>query len=54
MEDIVRMVGRDIGLTYHRKIIDALKKRDKAKSESLMEEHIEKTIRAVQWEIPRE
>jgi GntR family transcriptional repressor for pyruvate dehydrogenase complex len=54
MEDIVRMVGRDIGLTYHRKIIDALKKRDKAKSESIMEEHIEKTIRAVQREIPRE
>jgi GntR family transcriptional repressor for pyruvate dehydrogenase complex len=51
MKDIVRLLGRKIGLTYHRKIIDALKKGDKAKCESVMEEHIEATIEAVRREI---
>jgi GntR family transcriptional repressor for pyruvate dehydrogenase complex len=47
MQDIVRLLGRHIGITYHRKIIDALKRGDKKKSEALMEEHIEETIRAI-------
>jgi GntR family transcriptional repressor for pyruvate dehydrogenase complex len=51
MNDIVRLLGRKIGLTYHRKIIDALKRGGKAECESLMEEHIDATIRAVRKEI---
>jgi GntR family transcriptional repressor for pyruvate dehydrogenase complex len=51
MKDIVRLLGRRIGLTYHRKIIDALKRGDKAECESIMEEHIEATIKAVRKEI---
>jgi GntR family transcriptional repressor for pyruvate dehydrogenase complex len=54
MKDIVRLLGRKIGLTYHRKIIDALKRGDKAECESIMEEHIEATIRAVRKEIAAE
>jgi GntR family transcriptional repressor for pyruvate dehydrogenase complex len=54
MKDIVRLLGRKIGLTYHRKIIDALKKGGKAECESIMEEHIEATIRAVRKEIAAE
>ncbi|AEF85644.1 putative GntR domain protein [Treponema primitia ZAS-2] len=48
MEDIVRQLGRRDGLTYHRALIDALKKGDKAKTESIMEEHIEVTIKRIQ------
>jgi GntR family transcriptional repressor for pyruvate dehydrogenase complex len=48
MNDIVHLLGRNIGLTYHRKIIDALKRGDKGECEALMEEHIEETIRAIQ------
>jgi GntR family transcriptional repressor for pyruvate dehydrogenase complex len=47
MKDIVRLLGRKIGLTYHRKIIDALKRGDKGECESLMEEHIEANIQAL-------
>jgi GntR family transcriptional repressor for pyruvate dehydrogenase complex len=47
MKDIVHLLGRSIGLTYHRKIIDSLKSGDKIKSEALMEEHIEETIKAI-------
>ncbi|MDR2096618.1 MAG: FadR family transcriptional regulator [Treponema sp.] len=47
MADIVHLLGRDLGLTYHRKLIDSLKKGDKNKSEALMEEHIEMTIQAI-------
>jgi DNA-binding GntR family transcriptional regulator len=45
--DIVGLLGTEIGLRYHRKLIDALKKRDKTLCESLMEAHIEETIQAV-------
>jgi GntR family transcriptional repressor for pyruvate dehydrogenase complex len=48
MNDIVHILGRNIGLTYHRKIIDALKKGNKDECEILMEEHIEETIKAIQ------
>jgi GntR family transcriptional repressor for pyruvate dehydrogenase complex len=47
MKDIVHLLGRSIGLTYHRKIIDSLKNGNKAKSEALMEEHIEEAIKAI-------
>jgi GntR family transcriptional repressor for pyruvate dehydrogenase complex len=47
MNDIVHLLGRNIGLTYHRKIIDALKRGNKGESEALMEEHIDATIRAI-------
>jgi GntR family transcriptional repressor for pyruvate dehydrogenase complex len=48
MNDIVHLVGRNIGLTYHRKIIDALGRGNKDECETLMEEHIEETIKAIQ------
>jgi GntR family transcriptional repressor for pyruvate dehydrogenase complex len=47
MNDIVHLLGRSIGLTWHRKIIDALKRGNKGECETLMEEHIEETIRAM-------
>jgi GntR family transcriptional regulator, transcriptional repressor for pyruvate dehydrogenase complex len=47
MVDIVGLLGTEIGLRYHRMLIDALKKRDKALCESLMEAHIEETIQAI-------
>ncbi|MFP3042473.1 FadR family transcriptional regulator [Treponema primitia] len=47
MIDIVHMVGKSIGPAWHRKIIDALKKGDKAVSEALMEAHIEENITAI-------
>jgi GntR family transcriptional repressor for pyruvate dehydrogenase complex len=51
MRDLVHQVGRNIGPVYHRKIINALKKRDKAACEALMEEHIEANIQAIKKEI---
>jgi GntR family transcriptional repressor for pyruvate dehydrogenase complex len=51
MRDLVHQVGRDIGPAYHRKIINALKKKDRAACEALMEEHIEANIRAIKKEI---
>lgn len=47
MVDIVRLLGNDIGLRYHRELIDAIKRKDTEACERLMEEHIEKTIQAV-------
>jgi GntR family transcriptional regulator, transcriptional repressor for pyruvate dehydrogenase complex len=47
MVDIVGLLGTEIGLRYHRMLIDALSNRDKALCESLMEAHIEETIQAV-------
>jgi GntR family transcriptional repressor for pyruvate dehydrogenase complex len=47
MVDIVHILGRRGGLKYHRAIIDALKLGDKARSEALMEEHIEVTIQEI-------
>jgi GntR family transcriptional repressor for pyruvate dehydrogenase complex len=44
MTEITNIQGTQYGLKYHRMLIDALKKRDKAKCEALMEEHIEFTI----------
>jgi len=47
MVDIVDMLGCEIGLRYHRKLIDALKDNDKGKCEALMDAHIEETIQAI-------
>jgi len=47
MSDIVDLLGCEIGLHYHRKLIDALKARDKPACESEMEKHIDATIQAV-------
>ncbi len=47
MVDVVKLLGCEIGLRYHRKLIDALKGRDKAMCEALMEAHIEETIQAI-------
>ena len=47
MVDVVRLLGCEIGLRYHRKLIDAMKKGDVAKCESLMDAHIEETIGAI-------
>jgi GntR family transcriptional repressor for pyruvate dehydrogenase complex len=46
MRDIVHLAGRT-GPSFHRKIIDALKKGDKAECEALMEAHIEKNIEVI-------
>jgi GntR family transcriptional repressor for pyruvate dehydrogenase complex len=45
MYGIVESLGPRDGLYYHRKILDAIKARDGALAETLMEEHIERTIR---------
>jgi GntR family transcriptional repressor for pyruvate dehydrogenase complex len=45
MYGIVDSLGTWDGLHYHRKILDAIKARDGALAETLMEEHIERTIR---------
>jgi GntR family transcriptional repressor for pyruvate dehydrogenase complex len=47
MDDIVHILGIEDGLKYHRNIIDTLRLGDKAKSEALMEEHIDITIRHI-------
>lgn len=47
MVDIVDMLGTEIGLRYHRKLIDALKSRDKVLCEDLMDAHIEETIQEI-------
>ncbi len=45
--DIVALIGYDIGLRYHRKIIDALKTGDPQESEAAMAAHIGETILAI-------
>jgi len=56
MVEIVELLGTDLGLRYHRQLIDALKSGDKSLCESLMEAHIEETIQSIlkrTKEIPR-
>ncbi|MDR0637480.1 MAG: FadR family transcriptional regulator [Spirochaetaceae bacterium] len=48
MNDVVHLLGRSIGIPWHRKIINALKRGNKGECEALMEEHIEETIRAIE------
>ena len=45
MYGIVDTLGTRDGLNYHREILDAIKSRDEGRAESLMEEHVERTIR---------
>jgi GntR family transcriptional repressor for pyruvate dehydrogenase complex len=45
MLGIVGSLGTRDGLVYHRRILDAIKARDESMAESLMEEHVERTIR---------
>jgi GntR family transcriptional repressor for pyruvate dehydrogenase complex len=45
MYGIVESLGPRDGLYYHRKILDAIMNRDVPLAETLMEEHIERTIR---------
>ncbi len=47
MADIVDLLGCEIGLYYHRKLIDALRARDKPTCEAEMEKHIDVTIQAI-------
>lgn len=47
MVDIVGLLGTEIGLRYHRKLIDALKSGDKTLCENLMDAHLEETIQEV-------
>lgn len=47
MVDVVDLLGCEIGLRYHRKLIDALKNGDKVECEALMGDHIEETIQAI-------
>jgi GntR family transcriptional repressor for pyruvate dehydrogenase complex len=45
MYGIVGSLGTKDGLYYHRRILDAIKDHDGPRAESLMEEHVERTIR---------
>jgi len=47
MVDIVKLLGTEMGLRYHRQLIDALKSGDKILCENLMDAHIEETIQEV-------
>ncbi len=47
MDSIVTLLGCAIGIRYHRELLAALRKRDKALCEKLMEEHLQATVDAV-------
>ncbi|MDR2480115.1 MAG: FadR family transcriptional regulator [Treponema sp.] len=47
MRDLIHLAGKSNGPAFHRKIIDALRRRDKAECEALMEAHIESNIEAI-------
>jgi GntR family transcriptional repressor for pyruvate dehydrogenase complex len=49
MYGIVDLLGTKDGLNYHRKILDAIKAQDGPLAESLMEEHVERTIRRLKY-----
>ncbi len=44
MENIVSTLGMEDGLHYHRLIIDAIRNRDVQAAESIMQEHVDRTI----------
>jgi GntR family transcriptional repressor for pyruvate dehydrogenase complex len=44
MYGVVDLLGTKDGLNYHRRILDAIKAQDGPRAESLMEEHVERTI----------
>jgi len=47
MEDVVLALGNRRGRTYHRKILEALKQRDLAQTESILSDHLRETIECV-------
>jgi GntR family transcriptional repressor for pyruvate dehydrogenase complex len=47
MIEIVYLLGTEMALRYHRQLIDALKTGDKNLCESIMEAHIDETIRKI-------
>jgi GntR family transcriptional repressor for pyruvate dehydrogenase complex len=49
MYGIVDLLGTKDGLNYHRRILDAIKAQDGPLAESLMEEHVERTIRRLKY-----
>jgi DNA-binding FadR family transcriptional regulator len=44
MENIVSTLGMEDGLHYHRLIIEAIRARDAQRAESIMQEHVDRTI----------
>ena len=50
MENIVSALGVKDGLSYHRKIIEAVRAHDPAEAERLMEEHVVRTIERIDSE----
>jgi GntR family transcriptional repressor for pyruvate dehydrogenase complex len=44
MEGVVKALGVRDGVVFHGKIIEAIKARDRARAETLMEEHVRRTI----------
>ena len=50
MDDIVHALGTRDGIIYHGKIIAAIKARDRALAEQLMEEHVLQTIKRLKKE----
>lgn len=47
MVDVVELIGCEIGLKYHRQLIDALHKKDKELCRKTMELHLQETITAL-------
>jgi GntR family transcriptional repressor for pyruvate dehydrogenase complex len=50
MESIVQALGTRDGLYYHQRIIDAIEAHDARQAESIMEEHVVRTIQRLQTE----
>jgi GntR family transcriptional repressor for pyruvate dehydrogenase complex len=50
MDRIVRSLGVNDGLSYHRRILDAIKERNAPLAESLKEEHLLRIIRRLKTE----
>ena len=50
MENIVETLGTRDGLDYHQRIIDAIEAHDTQRAESIMEEHIVRTIQRLRTE----
>jgi len=51
MDDIVRTLGTRDGIDYHGRLIAAVKARDSARAEKLMEEHVLRTIKRLKKEM---
>ncbi len=50
MEGIVRALGIKDGLYYHKKILEALRRKDALEAERLMREHVVRTIQRLHEE----